>query len=423
MKKKLTHNLGLKISSILIAICLWIIAVNINDPVSQRIYSVPVQLINMNTLTSAGKYVEVLDDTDTVRVTVRASRSVFSDFSEKNIVATADVSELTMDNRLPIEVSYSKANGKIESIKADKEYVEIDIEDMMKLQKRISVNVVNEPAEGYLLGSKSTDQNAVIISGPESVVSQIASTAVEINVDGATSDVNITLPVHLYDVDGREIDDSKLTKSVNEVFTTVSVLQKKEVPIEYTVIGEPAEGYIFAGDFVKEPAMVEIAAKPSVIKNVSSLVVDDILDIEGAKADVTAALELKDYLPEGCMLANGIASGAATVTAKVEEEEIRIVEIPLENITLTNVPQGYKAKLRGLEDTVIVRLVGLSSVLAEIDENNLFGTIDVAQHVLQEQEENVEEGNYYPKASSSTICTVTSSFNLAYSGNAKDALG
>ena len=399
MKKKLTHNLGLKISSILIAICLWIIAVNINDPVSQRIYSVPVQLINMNTLTSAGKYVEVLDDTDTVRVTVRASRSVFSDFSEKNIVATADVSELTMDNRLPIEVSYSKANGKIESIKADKEYVEIDIEDMMKLQKRISVNVVNEPAEGYLLGSKSTDQNAVIISGPESVVSQIASTAVEINVDGATSDVNITLPVHLYDVDGREIDDSKLTKSVNEVFTTVSVLQKKEVPIEYTVIGEPAEGYIFAGDFVKEPAMVEIAAKPSVIKNVSSLIVDDILDIEGAKADVTAALELKDYLPEGCMLANGIASGAATVTAKVEEEEIRIVEIPLENITLTNVPQGYKAKLRGLEDTVIVRLVGLSSVLAEIDENNLFGTIDVAQHVLQEQEENVEEGNYYPKAS------------------------
>ena len=306
---------------------------------------------------------------------------------------------MTMDNRLPIEVSYSKANGKIESIKADKEYVEIDIEDMMKLQKRISVNVVNEPAEGYLLGSKSTDQNAVIISGPESVVSQIASTAVEINVDGATSDVNITLPVHLYDVDGREIDDSKLTKSVNEVFTTVSVLQKKEVPIEYTVIGEPAEGYIFAGDFVKEPAMVEIAAKPSVIKNVSSLVVDDILDIEGAKADVTAALELKDYLPEGCMLANGIASGAATVTAKVEEEEIRIVEIPLENITLTNVPQGYKAKLRGLEDTVIVRLVGLSSVLAEIDENNLFGTIDVAQHVLQEQEENVEEGNYYPKAS------------------------
>lgn len=398
MKKKLTHNLGLKIASILIAICLWIIAVNINDPVSQRIYTVSVQLVNLNTLTSAGKYVEVLDNTDSVRVTVRASRSVFSDFSEKNIVATADVAEMTADNRLPIELTYSKTDSKIESIKADKEYVEIGIEDMMKLQKRIGVNVVNEPAEGYLLGSKSTDQNAVIITGPESVVSQIASTAVEINVDGATSDVNITLPVHLYDADGREIDDSKLTKSVSEVFTTVSVLQKKEVPIEYTVVGEPAEGYIFTGEFVKDPSSVTVAAKPAVLKNVGAIMIQDAVNIEDAKADITTTLDLKDYLPDGCVLADGIASGTASVTARIEEEVIRIIDIPTTQITLTNVPQGYKAKLRGLEDMVTVRLAGLSSVLADIDKDNLFGTIDVSQHVLQEQGETITEGNYYPKA-------------------------
>ena len=85
MKKKLTHNLGLKILSVFIAICLWIIAVNINDPISQRIYTVAVQLVNLNSLTRAGKYVEVLDNTDDIKVTIRASRSVFSDFSEKTL--------------------------------------------------------------------------------------------------------------------------------------------------------------------------------------------------------------------------------------------------------------------------------------------------------------------------------------------------
>ncbi len=399
MKKKLTHNLLLKIASVLIAICLWIIAVNINDPVSQRIYTVAVQLVNLNALTSAGKYVEVLDDTDSIRVTVRASRSVFSDFSEKNIVATADVTQMTTDNRLPIELTYSKTDSKIESIKADKEYVEIGIEDMMKLQKRIGVNVVNEPAEGYLLGSKSTDQNAVIITGPESIVSQIASTAVEINVDGATSDVNITLPVHLYDADGREISDSKLTKSVSEVFTTVSVLQKKEVPVEYTVEGEPAVGYIFTGEFVKDPSTVTIAAKPAVLRNINSIIVEGVLDLDEAYSDVTATLELKDYLPDGCVLADGIASGSATVTAKVEEEEVRILEIPASHITLTNVPQGYRAKLRGLEDEITVRVAGLQSVLEQIVEENLYGTIDVTQYVLQEQGDTIAEGSYYPSAS------------------------
>ena len=349
--------------------CLWLIAVNINDPVSQRIYTVAVQLVNLNALTSAGKYVEILDDTDTIRVTVRASRSVFSDFSEKNIVATADVSAMTDDNRLPIEITHNKSGSKIESIKSDKDYVEVGIENMMKMQKRIGVNVVNEPAEGYMLGNRSTDQNAVIISGPESVVSRVASTSVEINVDGATSDVNIALPVHLYDADGREINDSKLTKSVNNVFTTVSILQKKEIPIEYVVTGKPAEGYVFSGEFIKNPSTVTIAAKPAVLKNIESLVIDNVIDLTGANKDVEATLELKEYIPEGCVLADGIGASAASVVAKVEEEEVRIIKMPVEQIALINVPQGYKAKIKGVDETITVRLAGLASALSLINED------------------------------------------------------
>ena len=399
MKKKLTHNLGLKIASILIAICLWLVAVNINDPISQRVYTVSVQLLNMSTLTNSGKYVEVLDDTDTVRVTVRASRSVFSDFTEKNIVATADVSKMTEDNLLPIEVTSSKTGSKIESIKADKEFVEVSVEDMVKLQKRISVEVLNEPAEGYLLGNISTDQNAVIISGPESVVNKIAKTQVEINVDGATSDVNITLPVHLYDADGHEIDDSRLTTSVKEVFATASVLQRKEVPIEYSVKGEPAEGYIFAGEYIKTPQTIAIAAKPAVLKNVNSIVVEEAIDIEGASDDVAATVELRQYLPDGVILADGYASGSVSVSAVIEEEKVRILEIPLEQIGLSNIPEGYRARLRGMEDMVVVKLVGLPSQVDSVTEESLLGNVDVTGYLLAGEGENFTEGSYYPSAS------------------------
>ena len=335
MKKKLTHNLGLKLAAVFVACCLWLISVNINDPVTQRVYTVAVQLLNMNALTNAGKYVEVLDDTDTIRVTVRASRSVFSDFSEKNIVATADVSEMTDGNRLPIALTTTKSDSKIERIVADKEYVEVDIENIMKLQKRISVKVANEPAEGYLLGNISTDQNAVIISGPESIVSRIASTAVEINVDGAMSDVNITLPVHLYDADGREVDDTKLTKSISEVFTTASILQTKEVPLEYTATGTPQEGYVFSNQFIADPSMVTIAAKASVLKNISSIMIEGALDLDGATDSVTAEVELKKYLPDNTVLADTGFDGVANITAVVEEESIRTLNVPLENVTLT----------------------------------------------------------------------------------------
>lgn len=398
MKKRLTHNLGLKLAALFCACCLWLISMNINDPVTQRIYTVPVQLQNMNLLTNGGKYVEVLDNTDTIRVTVRASRSVFSDFSDKNIVAVADLSEMMEGSKVPIALTTTKSESKIESIIADTEYVEINIENMMKMQKRISVNVANAPAEGYLLGNISTDQNAVIISGPESVVDTIASTAVEINVDGATSDVNITLPVHLYDANGREIEDSRLTMSVTEVFTTAAILQTKVIPIEYTATGTPEEGYVFAGEMIREPENVTIAGKPAALKNVNSIQVEDVLDVTGATQNVTAQIELKQYLPDNTILADSQFDGMAKVTAIVEAETVRALEIPIDNITVTNVPEGYKAKIKVTDDLVSVKFAGWQSTVNGLDATQIYGTVDVAAFFEAAEEELVlEEGTYYPR--------------------------
>lgn len=395
MKKRLTHNLGLKILALMCAIGLWLIAVNINDPVSQRVYTVGVQFENLSMLTNAGKYVEMVDGSETVRVTVRASRSVFSDFSEKNIIATADIAELTEDNMIPLHITASKIDSKIESIKADKDYVAISIEDVMKIQKRISVNVQNQPADGYMLGNISTDQNAVIVSGPASVVGQIASTAVEINVDGATNDVNITLPVHLYDSDGQEIADDRLTKSISEVFTTASILQKKEVALEYVTAGEPADGYLFAGEFIKEPATVIIAGKAGTVKNVTAIMVTEPIDLDGKEQDVSDTYELKEYLPEGVILADGQTNGVVTVTARIEKESTKKIKINEDNISLINVPDGYKASIRGMKEEVEIALVGLESQMTDLTTLNVYGTVDISQLASDEDPTVLVTGNHY----------------------------
>lgn len=395
MKKRLTHNLGLKILALMCAIGLWLIAVNINDPVSQRVYTVGVQFENLSMLTNAGKYVEMVDGSETVRVTVRASRSVFSDFSEKNIIATADIAELTEDNMIPLHITASKIDSKIESIKADKDYVAISIEDVMKIQKRISVNVQNQPADGYMLGNISTDQNAVIVSGPASVVGQIASTAVEINVDGATNDVNITLPVHLYDSDGQEIADDRLTKSISEVFTTASILQKKEVTLEYVTAGEPADGYLFAGEFIKEPATVIIAGKAGTVKNVTAIMVTEPIDLDGTEQDVSDTYELKEYLPEGVILADGQTNGVVTVTARIEKESTKKIKINEDNISLINVPDGYKASIRGMKEEVEIALVGLESQMTDLTTLNVYGTVDLSQLASDEDPTVLVTGNHY----------------------------
>ena len=111
MKEKGKSNLNLKIIAVLFAAGLWMISININDPYQSKDYSVVVQLQNMNLMTSAGKYVEVLNDSDEITVKVRGNRSVMDSFSASNILATADLSELTENNQVPIKLTTVKTSG------------------------------------------------------------------------------------------------------------------------------------------------------------------------------------------------------------------------------------------------------------------------------------------------------------------------
>ena len=148
MKEKLSHNLKLKIVAVLIAAGLWMISININDPYQSKDYSVIVQLQNMNIMTAAGKFVEVVGNTDEISVRVRGNRSVMEAFTGSNIVATADIKEMDENNRIPIRLSTVKTVGnKIESLRANEEYLTVKIENILRVQKNIEIETKNEPAE------------------------------------------------------------------------------------------------------------------------------------------------------------------------------------------------------------------------------------------------------------------------------------
>ena len=142
-----------------------------------------------------------------------------------------------------------------------------------------------------------------------------------------------------------------------------------------------------------------IAAKPSVLRNLNSILVEDVLDLDDADHDVTAEVAIKEYLPDNTVLAEGDFDGIVRLTAEIEEEAVRTIEIPMENITLTNVPEGFRAKLRGIEDIVLVKFAGLDSQLGGLNVDDLYGTIDVSAYFAHEGEDVViMPGSYYPAA-------------------------
>lgn len=326
MANKLTKNLGLKILSVLIAAVLWLVATNINDPVTKQTYSVTVNIDNLDTLTSKNKYVEVLEGTDSIRVTLRAARSVLAELSDKNITAVADAEKITEGNYIPIEISCNKGNIDGDNIKADKEYVHVNVENIRRRQLPITVEVNGVPAEGYMLGGTSTAQNAVMLSGPESIVNTVSAVSVEIDAEAAVSDVNISLPIHLYDSNGIEITDSRIDKSISDVSTTATIWMVKSVPVEYSYEGEVAEGYQIDGNLKSTLNYISVAGKPSVLKNLQKIEINNVVDITGATRNVEETIDLKKRLPDGIIFSDSEAETKATISLNiskipVEEEE------------------------------------------------------------------------------------------------------
>ncbi|MCF2657255.1 YbbR-like domain-containing protein [Lacrimispora saccharolytica] len=382
MKKWITNNLGLKILALLVSVGLWIIAININDPVSENTYTVNVSLQNAGVLSSAGKYFEVKDNSDRIKVVVRGTRTALSQFNQADIVATADLSKITEDNLVPIDLSTTKQSDKIEGIRSDSQYVKLALEDVRRLQMPIEVKVLNDPQDGYILGSTQTSQNVVIISGPESIINQVESAAVEIDVSGATTDVKISLPIHLYSKEDDIIDTTKVNMSVQEISTTASILQKAVVPLIAIPQGTPTQGYVLNGIIEGLPTEITIAGKSNIVSKIPYIDISESLDVNDIYQNTSYEININDYLPDGVSMVGNVGNnGILDISVGVDKESERTIVLDPEAIQVIGVPEGYSATVSDLEDDVEVPVSGLKSLLDTVDESKLVPVINVDKYL------------------------------------------
>ena len=99
--------MGLKLGSVFLAVVLWLVVTSVNDPTEAHSYNnIPVKLLNVELITDSGQVYEVLEGSDMIsRVLIRAPRSVHKELKEENIIATADVRELSSLDTISIKLT------------------------------------------------------------------------------------------------------------------------------------------------------------------------------------------------------------------------------------------------------------------------------------------------------------------------------
>lgn len=385
MKKKIMNNLGLKIIAVLAAIVLWLIVVNINDPVITTKYEgIQVTLLNSDAITDDGKTFEILDHTDSVDVTITAKKSVIAALSKANIRASADMSQLTFMNTVGIEVTTDKLFDEIDNIKLSTVNLKLNIEDVAKKQMFISVTTSGAPSDGYIIGSVTADKNVVQIKGPKSVIESIASATAVADISGMKSDIGTSADIKLYDAKGKQIKHPALEMNFKSVNVSVEILGTKQVPVKYNIMGEPADGYSLTGEVDYKVQTVTVAGKTQALRQIKEIVVPETaINVTGQSSNMTVRVDVLKYLPEGIILAEDNFDGKATVVVYIEKEEKVTTFIDDKSISITNIPLGLDVEVVDMSTPVYVTLIGLKKDIGDVDADSLTGSINV-QSLMKE---------------------------------------
>ena len=398
MKKlNLTANLGLKIASLFLAALLWFLVTNINDPVdSVRFSNISVTLRNASSITDNNQVYEVLDGSDIIStVTVYAPRSIVDSLNRDNIVAIADLDDVTDvggEYDVTIQLSTNKYSNQIQSITGSSDSLRLNIEDRASKTLALSATTSGSLAEGYIIGDVVTDQNQIRISGAQSVVESVDSASVNVEVTGYTTNIGTNAEIHLYNKDGEEISKDNLKLSSSSVGVNVTILATKRVPVVYQVTGVPAEGYAATGVVDFEPETVLLAGRMSALNAIDEIsVADTSLDITGLTSDLNTTIDLSGYLPGNVSFGDEDFNGIATVVAYIEPTSNKKLDIPYSQIELTNVPEGYEAKIHSSgEDFIQVSVSGLKDVVTDVSTGDVSGTIDVEKQLGDIDEQDIE---------------------------------
>lgn len=380
IKDLIFKNFALKILAVILAIVLWIVIVNVDNP-SQRktISGITVNLLNGDVLTDMD-YIYQVNSGSVISIVVKAPQTIIEELKASDFTAYADFSERAADSdKVPIHVSCNKEDieNQVDIISLRTEYVQLSIDNKVDRDFELTVDISGNPAEDYIVGGNSISPTTIKVTGAESIVSRIETAVLRYNVDGMTDNIDdAVVPVFL-DAKGNEVNTDKLNVSRKTIRLKIDIFPTKWVPVNFAVSGEPAEGYEMTG---YEPNLesVKIAASREQLASISAIdVPSGTIDITGLEQDSVLSAELSTYLPNGCTIVS--SENKLEVDVKLEKIVTAGIDVPVRDINISGISNDYEYEITsGGRNTITIEVSGRESVINQVTAADLTLSADVS---------------------------------------------
>lgn len=360
------------IASILVAVAIWVyVDVEKAPERTKTIRDIPVEFSGEST-TLADKNLMLLSGYDTtVDLTIKGTKRELVKINKDNVRLVASTSSIDSVgvHTLRWDVVYPDGvqSSALSVDWASKYKVTVTVGELYTKEVPVNCVVTGTVADGYFTGETVLDPTTLVLRGQRDDLLNVAYAKLTVDISDATRSVIQTESVQLYDNDDNPVDNSNIRTNASLIQAKVPVLTTKEVSLAVELSGVPGS----AGQSIKTtitPSSVRLIGEADVLENIDEIVLATLyiedLDIWQQNSYVVTA-------PDGTWLAN--SNEVATVEITMEGIEEKTVTV--DTFSYNNVPSGLYAEV---QDTLDVRLWGLSEELAELKADAITATVDLS---------------------------------------------
>lgn len=362
------------IFSAVIALLLWsYVIIQVNPTKIETISNVPVNLLNVQSLT-ARQLAIYGDDEYTVDVVVEGRRADIIKLNSDDIIAEVDLHGWSKgENYITVNVVVPSA---LEIVEVRSAKIQIIIEDLVALSKPVVVAYRGEFAADTEEGEVDIRPASIEVTGAKTAVESVHEVRAYIDAEDISTD-GIDVQCEAVPLNSGEIIVENVNLSSNYVNVSARLLHLKEVPLIIQTSGSPGQGY---GAEINAPETVIIKSTKQILKDIESISTETI-DISEFNKSGRVALEL--ILPEGVYLSNRNVKPTATIN--IEPTATHEFTFTKADILLEGLTQGKTVQANVTD--ISVSVIGRVQIIEQIQPDQLqlyieVGDLDAGSHLV-----------------------------------------
>ncbi|MGA2490870.1 MAG: CdaR family protein [Anaerolineales bacterium] len=368
MLRWLTTNLRTFLLAFVLALAVWVTAVTSANPDVAQAYPNPITIdfVGQNPgLVMTGTVPRQ------VQVTLRAPRSIWDALLANNasIHAVVDLTGLKAGTSA-VEVQIQIAARPVRIVSITPKKFNLSLEQQVTETFPVEMTLSGELAIGYQAGDVVMDPAKAVISGPESLVTQVKHVRADLDLTNARQSIETSVPIRAVNESGSTVDG--ISMNPNTIQVSLPIVQQggyRDLAVKVVITGKLASGYRLTNITASPLTVTVYSNNLPLIESLPGYVQTNGLDLSGASKNIDTHLPLD--LPEGVLLI-----GDQTVAVQIEIAPIEDSRpVAFRQVEVIGLSPDLNAQLS--PTTVDVILAGPLPVLNSLQPSDVHVQVDL----------------------------------------------